>query len=277
MCLSLHLLGWAHSFRRFLGPQLGLLFSNLNWNLLGRIVRTHPHMNFSSYNYNFHQCQHIFDVARWNYTYVLQSSNLAQSFVQQCIVWNSSSPMEVLSIQPSKSWMAGRALEMKSLVVMVLPPGQVQDEGMPPNPLLPQGGPVTVWGWKVEPSRQVQKEGSTPRPQFGRLYLSITFSARSLIWKLFPSGQVHWSGRAPLEQGLSRYSIENGMICPLVHWHVVGGTPLQGFKLLLKILSWMTGLLIMLRIPPAPPKSPLRPCRKSFWGAAMEDWIKNSR
>ena len=31
VCLSLHLLGWARSFRRFLGPQLGLLFSNLNW------------------------------------------------------------------------------------------------------------------------------------------------------------------------------------------------------------------------------------------------------
>ena len=160
---------------------------------------------------------------------------------------------------------------------MVFPPGQVQEEGIPPNPLLPQGGPVTVWGWKVEPSRQVQKEGSTPRPQLGRLYLSITFSARSLIWKLFPSGQVHWSGRAPPEQGLSRYSIENGMICPLVHWHVAGGTPLQGFKLFLKILSWMTGLLMMLRRPPAPPRRPLRPCRKSFWGAAQEAWRKKKR
>ena len=26
VCLSLHPLGWAHSFWRFLGPQLGLLF-----------------------------------------------------------------------------------------------------------------------------------------------------------------------------------------------------------------------------------------------------------
>ena len=26
LCLSLHLLGWAHSFWRFLGPQLGLHF-----------------------------------------------------------------------------------------------------------------------------------------------------------------------------------------------------------------------------------------------------------
>ena len=30
VCLSLHPLGWAHSLWRFLGPQLGLLFSNLN-------------------------------------------------------------------------------------------------------------------------------------------------------------------------------------------------------------------------------------------------------
>ena len=48
VCLSLHLLGWAHSLWRFLGPRLELLFSNLNWNLLGRIVRTQPNMNFST-------------------------------------------------------------------------------------------------------------------------------------------------------------------------------------------------------------------------------------
>ena len=48
VCLSLHPLRWAHSLWRFLGPQLGLLFSNLNWNLLGMIVRTQPNMNFSN-------------------------------------------------------------------------------------------------------------------------------------------------------------------------------------------------------------------------------------
>ena len=44
VCLSLHPLGWAHSLRRFRGPQFGLLFSNLNWNLLARKVRTQPNM-----------------------------------------------------------------------------------------------------------------------------------------------------------------------------------------------------------------------------------------
>ena len=94
---------------------------------------------------------------------------------------------------------------MKSLVVMVLPLGQVQELGMPPKPLLPQGGPVKDWGEKVEPSRQVQREGSTPRPQLGRLNLHMTSLARSLILKVFPLGQVHSSGRALPEHGLLRY------------------------------------------------------------------------
>ena len=154
-------------------------------------------------------------------------------------------PQTDYRIYPRRSWRAGRALAMKSLVVMVLPPGQVQEVGMALSPLPPQGGPVTDCGWKVEPSRHVQKEGSTPRPQFGRLYWLITLSARSLIWNVLPLGQVHWSGRALPEQGLLRYSMENGMLSPLVHWHVDGGTLLHGFKLLFKILLCITVLFKM--------------------------------
>ena len=51
VCSSLHPLRWAHSLWRFQGPQLGLLFSNLNRNLLGRIARTQPNMNFSTTYY----------------------------------------------------------------------------------------------------------------------------------------------------------------------------------------------------------------------------------
>ena len=46
-CLSLHLFRLVNSFWRIMGPQLGLLFLNLIWNLLERIVQTKPKINFS--------------------------------------------------------------------------------------------------------------------------------------------------------------------------------------------------------------------------------------
>merc|ERR1719186_253148 len=61
-------------------------------------------------------------------------------------------------------------------------------------------------------SYRIRRKGSTPRPQLGRLNLLITSSARSLILKVFPLGQVHSSGRALPEHGLLRYSMENGML-----------------------------------------------------------------
>ena len=91
---------------------------------------------------------------------------------------------------------------MKSLMVMMLPLGQVQDLGKALKPMPLHGGPVKVFGLKVEPSRQEQKEGSVPLPQLGRSYLLTTLSARSLILKVFLLGQVQLSGRAFPEQGL---------------------------------------------------------------------------
>ena len=139
------------------------------------------------------------------------------------------------------------------------------------------GSSHRLWlkSWTIR--HDVQMEGSTPRPQLGRLYWLIIFSARSLIWNLLPLGQVHWSGRAIPEQGLSRYSMENGMLSPLVHWHVDGGTPSHGFKLLLKILPCITGLFKMFRNPPAPPISPPILWSKSFWGAARAPEMMHRR
>jgi len=144
--------------------------------------------------------------------------------------------------------------------------------------LPPQGGELTEVGVKVEPSLHWHWLGSTAWPQVGMLYLFATDSATTSALKVAPLGQVQVSGRAPLPQGLPWFKsrkLEGWNELPLVQTQLLGSSPGHGLRSLLRIRSWITGLLMMFltvswRLLPPPLLLPKKPPRREprSWGRA---------
>jgi len=110
------------------------------------------------------------------------------------------------------------------------------------------------------------------------LYLFATDSATTSALKVAPLGQVHVSGRAPLPQGLPWFKsrkLDGWNELPLVQTQLLGSSPGHGLRSLLRIRSWMTGLLMMFltvscRLLPPPLALPKKPPRRDprSWGRA---------
>ena len=74
---------------------------------------------------------------------------LKETWYKNCTVIVQKVEIPVVLSYPRKAGMRGRMLWMKVSMVMVVLSGQVQETGIPPRPLLPQGGPVTACDWTV--------------------------------------------------------------------------------------------------------------------------------